>query len=348
MIKLRLATEADSGHLKSLLRDNPMAGWVDITVEREPSYFKGVNIFSEDYPVIAKRNNEVVGMYCASLSKTYINGMAVSAGYLGGLRVALKFRNAIGILRRGFESIQYLVPDSERLGTWFTSIATDNHIARRLLEADIKGLPKYELIGQLITLAVPVTKGKNHHLWQPLDKRQQSEFLDFYHTEARKYHLTPVISAAQIEQSSMGQFFIFKDNEGIAATISLWDQSAYKQIMANRYKWPLSLFLPLYNLFASVTSRVSLPEQGKPLQQTWLAFFCVADRAEHQSIHLIENALFLCKTPVAAIGLHSSHQLIPQLARMKPMKLPLNLYRVAIGKNMALDNRPVQPEAALL
>ena len=74
MIRYELATESDDKVLRDLLKNNGMTSWVDITMEREPSYFAGVNRVTRDFAVVARDGKQTVGMYSCSLQSVYLNG----------------------------------------------------------------------------------------------------------------------------------------------------------------------------------------------------------------------------------------------------------------------------------
>jgi len=62
----RVATEADDATLRAMLRENGMPTWVEMTMEREPSFFAGKDLYGRDWAVIAEDKDDVIGMYTAS------------------------------------------------------------------------------------------------------------------------------------------------------------------------------------------------------------------------------------------------------------------------------------------
>jgi hypothetical protein len=124
---LRLATPADDDVIRALLRDNAMTSWVEMTIEREPSFFAGANLFGRDWAVIAEENGDVLGMYTAAMMPVHVDGRAERLGYLGGLRVSPRHRRRIRHLRAGYESIVPLAP--ARVPFWFTVVGEANRAA---------------------------------------------------------------------------------------------------------------------------------------------------------------------------------------------------------------------------
>ncbi len=69
--------------LRTLLRENDMSAWVNLSLEREPSFFAVKSPAAEEFAVIARNNNTLVGMYTYTLQQVYCNGEASCLGYLG-------------------------------------------------------------------------------------------------------------------------------------------------------------------------------------------------------------------------------------------------------------------------
>jgi hypothetical protein len=132
---------------------------------------------------------------------------------------------------------------------------------------------------------------------------------------------------------------------------ALWDQSGFKQVVAHGYRGALRAARPLYNAFAALTRRVALPPVGRPLPQTFLAFAAFAPALlidEDEAVRTVRGLLHLCPTPVAAIGLHERHPMLPVLKRLAPLRYETGVYAVEFDAPAALEPRPVQPEVALL
>jgi hypothetical protein len=137
--------------------------------------------------------------------------------------------------------------------------------------------------------------------------------------------------------STLDTFFVC--DGGVAA---LWDQRAFKRIVARRYRHP-SLVAP-YNAWARLARRIPLPREGEALQHTFIAFFAM----ESPSVEAIEDLLSYCETPVATIGMHAENPLREIVRRFKPMSTRSRVYAVSFDGSVPPNGRPAQPEAALL
>jgi hypothetical protein len=344
MTTFRLATESDDALIRSLLRGNPMPTWVDMAIEREPSFFAGKDLVGRDWAVIAEDDGEVVGMYTASVLPAHVDRRPERLGYLGGLRVNAGYRRRIRYLRDGYASIRTLAPVTGTVPWWFTVVAAENKTARRLLESGVSGLPRYHFQGDYVTFAVATSRGKRRNLWRRATADDVVHIVTFYNDYAARFQCSPVLTEDVVRRIGVEQFFLY-ENRGIAA---LWDQRSFKQIVARRYRAPLGALRPLYNLYASLLRQIPLPREGGALDQTSVAFLALNDDELPNAAALLQDLLSYCKTRVASIGLHSKHPLVPVIRRMKPLQYPARVYAVCFEGAAPPNGRPVQPEAALL
>jgi len=344
MTTLRLATEADDAVIRALLRDNAMPAWVDMAIEREPSFFAGKDIFGRDWAVIAEEKGEVIGMYSASVLPLHVDGRPERLGYLGGLRVNPGHRRRIRHLRDGYASIRRLAPVTGTLPWWFTVVAAENTTARRLLESGVPGLPAYHFQGDYVTFAVATARGRRRNLWRRAAASDVAHVVTFYNAQAGRFQYAPVLSEDLVHRIGIANFFLYEDR-GVAA---LWDQRAFKQIVARRYRRSLRALLPFYNFYAKLSRRIPLPREGRALDQTFIAFLALSDPVQANIDGLLLDLLSNCTTPAASIGLHARHPLVEVIKKLKPLFYPARVYAVTFEDAPLPNGRPAQPEAALL
>lgn len=344
MTTLRLATEADDALVRSLLRDNAMPGWVDMAIEREPSFFAGKDIFGSDWAVIAEEDGEVVGMYSASVLPVHVDGRPEHLGYLGGLRVRPGHRRRIRHLRDGYASIRRLAPVTASLPWWFTVVAAGNTTARRLLEAGVRGLPAYHSQGEYVTFAFATVRGRRRNLWRRATADDIPHVVALYNAQASRFQCSPVLNEDRVRRIGVEHFFLYEDR-GVAA---LWDQRAFKQIVARGYRRALAALLPVYNLHAKLFRRIPLPPEGGALDQTFIAFLALGDSVQSNTDVLLRDLLSHCQTPAVSVGVHARHPLVDVIGRLKPLRYPARVYAVTFEGAPPPNGRPAQPEAALL
>jgi hypothetical protein len=348
MTAFRLAQERDDPLVRSLLRDNGMSGWVEITIEREPSFFYGADWLGREWAAIGQDGSDIVGMYTAALRPAHVNGQEELLGYLGGLRVSRLHRHRIRHLRAACASIRKLAPADGTLPWWFTVIAEGNTVAHRLAEARVPGLPEYHRQGEYATLVMPASRGRRLRLWRLARHGEAAAIACFHNRHATHYQCSPVLGPETVERIGLDNFLVFEQDGEMLGVVALWDQRAFKQVVAQRYRQPLGMLRPAYNLYARLFRQVPLPRAGDALAQTFLAFLALGDAALPHIEALIADALSHCCTPVAVLGLHARHPLLQAIDQFKPIRYPARVYAVTLGTGVELDARAVQPEAALL
>lgn len=150
-VSFDVARKSDDTEIRRVLRENPMAGRISISLEREPGYFGDTE---EKQTIVARLNERVVGVGYCTKNEGFVNGKVARVGYLGGLRLDARYAGRSDILRRGYELLRDLQTDNAA-DFYFTTVASDNARARRFLEAGIRGMPKYEFVGQFVTVVIP-------------------------------------------------------------------------------------------------------------------------------------------------------------------------------------------------
>jgi hypothetical protein len=147
------ATEADDAGLRALLRETPIGGAIRLTFEREPNFFASVRREGiRHYTICARAAGKIVAMASRTVWPTGV-------GYLHQLRIAASHRHLTRpFLRIGFRMLREThAPDEAPYDV--TTIVRDNHVARRVLEAGLPGLPTYRPVEKILTMLLPVRAG---------------------------------------------------------------------------------------------------------------------------------------------------------------------------------------------
>lgn len=347
MIDLRLAGESDDADLRAMLRTNSMPSWVTMSMEREPSFLASLNRFGRECAVIARDGPTPVGMYLCAEHPVHINGQPTNFGYLGGLRVNPAYRHQLRVLRDGYASIRKLSGASNP-DTWYTSVAAENAPARRLLEARLRDLPLYVAQGELVTLALPLARGKRLGLWRRPKAAEVKSMCQVHNRSAMRYQLSPELTPERAEATG-ADFFVQEVEGTVSSCMALWNQQTYKQVVARAYRQPLAAALPLYNLLARLAKRITLPPLNQQLDQSFLAFFAPRTEDASELVPLIRDALAINRSEVLTLGLHAAHPALPALIReFRPAIYRTIVYAVCFDQPPEWDARPVQPEVAVL
>jgi len=151
-----VAEPADDANLRLILRESVVPGAVRVALTREPNYFAADGLAgADDVTLVSRRDGRIVGTGRLSVYDLVRNGRAQRIGYLGALRITSGTRESARMLRDGYK---LLLRESGGIADgYFTSIASDNKRARRVLENGARfGLPTYRPLCDLVTLIAPV------------------------------------------------------------------------------------------------------------------------------------------------------------------------------------------------
>jgi hypothetical protein len=360
-VTYQMAGLDDDWAIRDLVRRNDMDSWVRVSIEREPSFFHGENLMGKSSAVIARRSDpphQVVGMYSLAVQQTHVNGDPVETGYLGALRVNPEYRHRLRILKNGFASARAL-SDIDALPV-FTSLASENLAARRLLEANLRGMPCYTPVGDVESMGFSTRQGKSGGLLQCATPADIPALVEFFNAAAASYQFAPVLSRQWLTNLPgsgglrLSDFWLLKDGARLRGCVAIWDQRAFKQIVARGYRLPLNLLLGGYNLYARLTDRLSLPRPGKQLQQAFLSFLALDTEADDSVTAIIREALMIAGRKGARVGTLGLSTKNPLANRLRD-SLHASIYRTHIETihwpdcpAPVLDRRPPQPEIALL
>jgi hypothetical protein len=290
-----VATERDDAAIRRLLRDNPMGGRVSLSLEREPSCFVDAGLPEETkHIIVARENGRVVCAGHCTIRPRHINGRPRRVGYLGGLRLAAGQGGRFDILRRGYEFFREL-QDAASAEFYFTSIASDNHRARRFLERGLPGLPEYELAGEFVTVALPTGKapqgngsGRGPHV------PSFEEIADLLNRHQSAYQFSPCwsdagLAALQTIGLTREDFLVHDDPGQPPVCAALWDQRSFKQTVVRGYAPGLARLRPVLNAVARCTGGPRLPDPGEPLALGYVSHLGVPVEDSSRLVRMLDE-----------------------------------------------------------
>jgi len=268
-IQFSVATQNDDSAIRRLLRDNPMPGVISLSLEREPDYFADADQPGETKQTIVARESDCIVCVgnCATRLR-FVNGQPRRVGYLGGLRLDASVAGRFDILRRGYEFF-YELQASNPADYYFTSIAADNHRARHLLERNLRGMPRYEFLGEFLTLLIgapsagSASSAKPQQVEPLLGAPQRAAALNQFN---QHFQLAPHWTIEQL--TALGQLGLREEDWGDG--IALWDQRCFKQTVIRGYRPWLAFFRPVANRFARLTNHPGFPAIGSSLSHAFV------------------------------------------------------------------------------
>ncbi|HUR45223.1 MAG TPA: hypothetical protein VMZ27_05030 [Candidatus Saccharimonadales bacterium] len=305
-ISFSIAGEEDDEEIRRLLRENPMEGHVRLSFEREPSYFKDVQLLDEArLTIIARNNDRLVCMGSCSFNERFINGETRTTGYLAGLRLDAAVAGRFDILRRGYRYFDE-ARELHDAPFYFTTVAAGNQRAMRFLERGLPGMPAYNFVGELVTLLLTV----------PSRLRKKSEAMagkqgtdlgdgkiddsiplcDFLNKQNNRYQLSPKWSSEKLLSLpalglQMDDFVLLRKNSRIVGCAALWDQRCFKQAVVRGYSRQLKHGKPWLNLLARLSGRSGLPEIGVPLPHAYVSHLAMIPELPELLVVLVQGLL---------------------------------------------------------
>jgi hypothetical protein len=290
----KLATPADDASLRRLLRENPMAGRIALTFEREPNYFADADpLETEQQTIVAHEAGQLVCAGNCALRKRFVNGRPQRVGYLGGLRLASPACGRFDLLRRGYEFFREL--QAQRPADfYFTSIAADNFPARKFLERGLPGMPIYEFISDFVTLLLPTRLHSTAGNAPNSGNLTFVELAPFLNESGREYQFAPYWSATELAALqpiglTINNFQFIRENGRLIAAAALWDQRCFKQTVIRNYQPWLAIARPALNCAAALLRQPRLPAPGSTLSHAFVSHLALAMDKPERLINLIKN-----------------------------------------------------------
>jgi hypothetical protein len=356
-VQFAVAEQKHDAEIRRLLRDNPTRGNISLSFTREPHYFADAHgHFGDKQTIVATRGDKVICVGSCLTRTCFVNGQPKKVGYLGGLRLDASVSGEFNTLRRGYEFFRELQSEAPA-DLYFTSIASDNVRARHFLEAGISGMPKYEFIGEYITLVIPTNRvppPKPKSVSVP----NSSEFLNFVNEHNSQLQFAPFWierELAALKDLGMdSDAYVIRDANNVEACAKLWDQRSFKQTVIHDYSRSLTVARPFINAFSPLLRQPRLPAGGTILSEAYIS--CVAWNDPKSLLAIVSDSSALAaqkRFQFIVLGMAANNLSLGLLIR----KLNCRQYRSRIyvvcwpdcgGAADELDQRPIGPEVALL
>jgi hypothetical protein len=282
-IAIEEAAPEDDPELRRLLRDNPMEGEIQVSLEREPNAFLAAAVEGEPHRTIVARDpgsGGIVGMGSRAVWNVFLNGEPCRLGYLSQLRVDRAHRGRKRLLKAGYDLLRSFRGSDEKPFD-LTSIVADNEVARRLLGAGVPGLPKYREIEEWSTLVVPTTSRSKRAEIERGTADLLDEIVACLERNRYRYQFAPRFSKMDLlsPERSRGlepeDFFLAVVGGEVVGCVALWDQSGFKQVVVRGYAPRLARWRPWINRLAPLMGTPRLPEPGQRLPHAYLSHLAV-------------------------------------------------------------------------
>jgi hypothetical protein len=267
------------------------------------------------------------------------------------------FRHKLLVLRGGFEAVRKLLVDPGDAPWSLTSIMSDNSEARRVLGANLKGMPRYEPVGEYSTFALlPAGRAEAGHALDPdlpaiaallMRNGERSQFAACWRPQT-------LVDFARSGWLKASDYLVVRVRGEIRSCAALWDQSAHRQLVVAGYASWLRRTRHLANLISPLTGAPPLPAPGDSLRMAFLSHVAIDDESPDDFVTLVAAARAEARRRglhVVFAGCPTAHPHAAQLravARRREYRSQLFVVRWPEDPAPYLDARPAAPEVALL
>jgi hypothetical protein len=362
-----LASAADDGAVRRLLRESAIAGNVSLSLEREPDSRIAAAIEGDAHESLIARDRRsglVAGIAARAIRDVFVNGGPSRIAYLGQLRVDVRFRRSRGLLDAGFDFCRR----SQGGLLHLASIVEDNVPARRLLSRRIHGWPRFDEIDTLVTLAIPVRHARHGYAAdgrdiepQPGSHERRGEILACLTRNGRRFQFFPQwksehFDSPRLRGLDLSDFTVAVSGGRTIGCLALWDQRAFKQAVVRGYSAGLARWRPIVNLLSPFLRTPRLPDVGRPLEFAYISHLAADEDDEKTVLAMVTAACARARArrlEYVALGLPARSPALRAVRRAFGHRQYRSLlYAVtwpeAEALAASLDGRPANPEIALL
>lgn len=326
----REATLADDQALRELIAVPMTTKGVQISFQREPSYFKASDIlYRHKLHVVIEdtENQKNVACYSNGHRPCYVDKAVQNVRYASDLRVDPNYRGKSLVKILGAHVKQTLhEPDFSQM-----IIFNDNYAARAAIQTGKIGIPDYYDEGLIETLTL-THLGTKRDIDAFLEKTKQTEIGNihsrvaqpedipamntFIAAMAQHYNFIPAYNFEELQAGhhyftglQLSDFQLYFQNEKLIGMFGLWDQHSLKQTKILHYSPLIGVFRPVYNLLTKITKAMPLPKLGDSLK--YHVLHSLLSHPQHLALHhlMLEDAYKLSKQKgVGVMSFTLSHQ----------------------------------------
>ena len=348
------AGEHDGERILEILECSPAKGQIELLYTRRPNAFLSYKKESSDVSVLAVKEGERIIATAAEIVRdVYIGGEEKKLCYICGLK---KDINYAGAVNWGKLFIRNLIRSD--IDCYFCSIISDNRSAQKLFEKKRKHTLNHNFLQNYTTyMLAPNFRFRTAPMdctFAQAEKEDEAELLEFLNREGRKKDLFPVFrSIAQFEELDISDFYMLRDEHGIAAVGALWNQSAYRQYIVKKYRGMMKC-ARLFNPLLRMLGYIQLPRENEALDFPMLSFFISRDDSEEHSKAFLNNIACVIrkKYGMVVVGAAECSHMNSVFRNLRSIHFDSRIYTIDFiidnAGSVAVDKEKVWLECGLL
>jgi len=283
MTKYRLATISDNQQLIELTASSGMAGQISLRIDRQPDFFKLLNMRGVSKVFVALENDIIIGCLCVSFQQVYVGGQILPFQYICDLKVAKSFRNKGIGLELCNQLANFLLSIDADLA--FLNVSKGNTKPLSFFK-NRPNIPDFKNIGvfnvyQFIGKKKNVIQSQNGVQLTPV----KDEIISFLNAHQCNYELGSVIDSEKLENADI---YAIQNKGNIKAVMCLTDTMNVKQNVVTKLSWKLKYLLKLINTFRSIAGISKMPLVNEPVRMMYIKYLAV-NKAEMSVVKLLIN-----------------------------------------------------------
>ncbi len=273
--------------IAALMNDNAIPGWISLSYSTTSGWHRSLRPAATSQTLIGTRisDGKPGGIASRTIQPSFLAGQDARIGWLGQLRIDPAFRNRPHLIRTGFDAVRRLLHDAGETPFYLASIIADNHVARRILEASLPGLPRFRPLFRYQVAAIP-TRSFRRRFPSGIRTARPGDMpaiLAFINDHNRHRDFAPRLVPG-IEPDASGTFwaglspghFLMHETGGILDGVAaIWDQRAMRSIVVTGYNKPLAMLRPGINAASALLGGPRLPPPGAAIGQVYLTLATV-------------------------------------------------------------------------
>ena len=374
LVNFQLASEenaADDMDLRQLLRANPLPGEIQLSYEREPSFWAGAGIEGpkQQTMIVRAQDGRAVGMGSRSVRTLYVNGEAHRVGYMSQMRVDPTFAWGVAlpkVLAQGWRFFRELHQDG-LTPYYLVSLVAGKSVAWRMITLGLPEWPTLHAVGGLLTYGITVRRARSvPKLGNGMTLRHATEddrgaIGECLARNGRRRQFTPVWEAASLGDRlvtpdlSLDDFWVVERGTQIVGTLARWNQRRIKQSVVRGYGEPWAGMRKWVNLAARVGLAPRLPAIGEPIRHAFASHLAVENddpTVASALLAAVYNSAVEAGDDYLMVGLDTEHPFTPLVRRYRRVVYATQLFLATWGDEVALarkvDGRQMGAEIAVL
>lgn len=330
MIHIRLATPKDNEQLIALTTSSGMSGEVSLRIDRQPDFFRLLEMRGESNVFVALDGPLIVGSLSVSQQQVYLGGEIHPLLYIGDLKIAEGYRNKGLGGQLCDEMANYATSIDADLA--FLNVSKGNSKPFSFFK-NRSGFPDFTNIGVFNIHQLIGKKQKRKSITHPIKSVEVSdELVAFFNAQQTQYQLGNVITKEMLEGS---EIFSIQEGNKIMAAMCLTDTMNVKQNVLTKVSWNMKILLKAINLFSGVAGISKMPALKMPVRLLYIKYLAVQNHDKKLVLAMINHARNIAYERSYSFASISLHEKDPLNRNIKGL---LNLTFNSIGMLISLKD----------